>query len=120
MIRNQSEEILTEPTFEGMYLCPSDWKAFQSCFHLLLFFIHFLFIFLFIFYSFFYFFFLEIEHTTLCVVLGQPTINTDELSLFEAMVSFSLTIFYIFNFEIQLINYIPNYLKKSTIGSMGY
>ena len=69
------------------------------------------------FYSFFYSFFiqfLEIEHTTLCVVLGQPTINTDELSLFEAMVSFS------FNYEIQLINYVPNHLKKSTIGSMGY
>ena len=32
--------------------------------------------------------FLEIEHTTLCVVLGQPMINTDELSLFEAMVCF--------------------------------
>jgi len=48
MIRNQSEEILTEPTFE------------------------------------------EIEHTTLCVVLGQPTINTDELSLFEAMVRWGI------------------------------
>ena len=43
LIRNESNEILTEPTFE------------------------------------------EIEHSTLCVVLGQPAINADELSLFEAM-----------------------------------
>ena len=31
----------------------------------------------------------DIEHTTLCVVLSQPVINTDEASLFEAMVRWS-------------------------------
>ena len=32
----------------------------------------------------------DIEHTTLCVVLSQPVINTDELSLFEAMVRWGI------------------------------
>ena len=47
-------------------------------------------------------FFLEIEHTTLCVVLGQPMINTDELSLFEAMVCFKkyVAVFLTYKFKI--------------------
>lgn len=53
LIRNQSREILSEPTFE------------------------------------------DIEHSTLCIVLGQPVINADELSLFEAMVRISRTIDYL-------------------------
>ena len=32
----------------------------------------------------------DIEHSTLCVVLGQPSINTDEISLFEAMVRWGI------------------------------
>ena len=32
----------------------------------------------------------DIEHTTLCIVLGQPVINADEASLFEAMVRWSI------------------------------
>jgi hypothetical protein len=48
MIRNQSREILGEPTFE------------------------------------------DVEHITLCIVLSQPSINTDEASLFEAMVRWSI------------------------------
>ena len=33
---------------------------------------------------------LEIDHTTLCMVLGEPVINADELSLFEAMVRWGI------------------------------
>ena len=32
----------------------------------------------------------EIDHTTLCMVLGEPVINADELSLFEAMVRWGI------------------------------
>ena len=72
MIQNQSREILTEPTFEGE-LPKTEFLYIQNKF-----------------YKRNLNFIPEIDHTTLCMVLGEPVINADELSLFEAMVRWGI------------------------------